>query len=820
MSNIKCQICDKFFENPAVYIKDLQYVHLFNYGPKTVIKCGYISCSKTFASLKGLKHHMSVCFHGQIPSVSSRSLQPNAPNNSRNDPSTLIEESQLTFSEYYESDVSVQSLEKSDHEELISSLKNFANDIHNFTVSNVVLNFIFTFLYLFLNILFSIIRSIIMSSPRLEVALEKLSEIQTSLTAVVSDSKSTYMRRKNVFSKMPEPEEILLTMKTKRRMEISSKTFLNVQQPVTFAKISLIETLKFVFNLPQTQTLKYSLDENEHDSTLIKGFHDGSVFKTNFNNLNKNELIFISLYFDEFETVNPIGTKIGKHKIGAFYFNICNVQRGQNSKLDHIYLFALIKMEDLKNSDFNDVVKVLIKDLKKLENEGVEINWNGSIKNIKGFLLNICGDNLGLNHLLGFKKNFNSDYFCRICLCKLDEIQYKFREEDFSMRTKETYENDVSKLGNNSDHIRGVRENSLFNDLQYFHVVKNPSIDIMHDVLEGVAQYELNLFFNYLIDHKHNTLHEINSLISSFNFAFEERRNLPSPIRLKGKNHIGQNASQCWTLLVNLPLIFYSHFKNYTDPSLKQVCQLMILLIKISRIIFSYEIKTSSINELKTLIFEHHSLLKKNFPNFLLKAKHHHMIHYPSIILKMGPLVNTWSMRFEGKHSCLKTFAKSSKNFKNIPKSLSIKHQEVLYNKLIKENEKNDVHILSNPTDSIELITQKLNITDEKNDLIFLKHIPNYKDFVSGVFFFYKALNNQNGYFYKILDIFMVQTKYYISAQKYEIEKFDEDLQVYKIVITDNNITIVNFDEIQCKKTFSPCFMNSMIFIVSKVIIN
>lgn len=37
------------------------------------------------------------------------------------------------------------------------------------------------------------------------------------------------------------------------------------------------------------------------------------------------------------------------------------------------------------------------------------------------------------------------------------------------------------------------------NSLKHFHVCNNYSFDIMHDLLEGVAQYEVKLLFGYLI---------------------------------------------------------------------------------------------------------------------------------------------------------------------------------------------------------------------------------------------------------------------------------------------------------------------------------
>lgn len=71
---------------------------------------------------------------------------------------------------------------------------------------------------------------------------------------------------------------------------------------------------------------------------------------------------------------------------------------------------------------------------------------------------------------------------------------------------------------------------------------------------------------------------------------------------------------------------------------------------------------------LKYLIIEHHEL----YPHKNLLPKHHFMIHYLSCIRKIGPLVHMWSMRCEAKH---KVFKNTLKNFKNITKSLTKRHQ-------------------------------------------------------------------------------------------------------------------------------------------------
>lgn len=48
------------------------------------------------------------------------------------------------------------------------------------------------------------------------------------------------------------------------------------------------------------------------------------------------------------------------------------------------------------------------------------------------------------------------------------------------------------------------------------------------------------------------------------------------------------------------------------------------------------------------------------------------MVHYPTCIRKTGPLLHSWCMRYEAKHNF---FKKQLKSFKNVTKTLALKHQ-------------------------------------------------------------------------------------------------------------------------------------------------
>lgn len=72
-------------------------------------------------------------------------------------------------------------------------------------------------------------------------------------------------------------------------------------------------------------------------------------------------------------------------------------------------------------------------------------------------------------------------------------------------------------------------------------------------------------------------------------------------------------------------------------------------LRKILALVTSMSIQSACSLLLKTIIHEHHTLALHVFDQ-KLKAKDHHLIHYPTVMTSCRPLVHLWSMRFESKH--------------------------------------------------------------------------------------------------------------------------------------------------------------------------
>ncbi len=83
----------------------------------------------------------------------------------------------------------------------------------------------------------------------------------------------------------------------------------------------------------------------------------------------------------------------------------------------------------------------------------------------------------------------------------------------------------------------------------------------------------------------------------------------------------------------------------------------------------------SQVAYMKVLIEEYLEMRHLLFPLTWLRPKHHYLLHYADLTLQFGPLIRTWTLRYQSKHSYFKRCIRASKNFMNISKSLSERHQ-------------------------------------------------------------------------------------------------------------------------------------------------
>lgn len=79
-----------------------------------------------------------------------------------------------------------------------------------------------------------------------------------------------------------------------------------------------------------------------------------------------------------------------------------------------------------------------------------------------------------------------------MCYATRDTMKLYFREEEFELRTKGTYESDLNvleSLPSGKIHFRGVKRPCVLNNLPNFHITENWRNDSMHTALEGFVPY-------------------------------------------------------------------------------------------------------------------------------------------------------------------------------------------------------------------------------------------------------------------------------------------------------------------------------------------
>lgn len=566
--------------------------------------------------------------------------------------------------------------------------------------------------------------------------------------------------------------------------------------PIEKTLISLFENKSFF-----EQYKKYNQHE-KHKCTdgVFEDFCCGSVYKSK-DIFNDPLAIQLQLGNDDFKVCCPVKSKATKHKINATYIQIKNMPIEYKSKLDNIYLVALCSTVNFKSQeyDYNHVAELIVDEISKLETEGIKIGTDI----LKGTLINISCDNLGANSVFGFVESFVANFFCRHCECSKSECHTMIKENKRKRRTKKNYESHVERANNKNIQqdftaTKGIKKSCKFNDLKYFHVLDNMSVDVMHDINEGVIAYCLHDFFNLIVKKKILAIGEIQKRVRDFNYGNTQKYNKPSLINVD-KHNLNQNASQLYCLMVNMPFIFLD-----VREQIEENWEPVQTLLKCMQIIYSPSINESDIKSLEKYIQQHLKSVIEVFKRNI-SPKHHFLLHYPECIRRMGPPIHLWTMRFESKHKVLTEIARKKMNFINLPKMLAFEHQEQIckppvFSAHIKLSEsygqfKNSMQF------------QKFNAVIERDIGTDLDEIRVHK-FATYDNIEYRegCLLIENQRIYEIVNILSIDSNVFFICEQYKVSTYNQFCNSLKIEKPQSSAIVINYKNLQNKIVYDKMY--------------
>lgn len=393
-------------------------------------------------------------------------------------------------------------------------------------------------------------------------------------------------------------------------------------------------------------------DHVSHDGKL-RDICDGSKIKESTFFFTNPTALKIILYYDDFVVSNPLGNKTRKYKIGAFYFVLANLKPRYRSRLIMIPLVALCKNAHIQKYGMDAILRPLISDFKKLENDGMLVEFEGKTFHFHGTLVAIVADNLAAHALGNFYQNFSTSLrLCRFCNVTNKELLNVFHEGKVTLRTIDAHDNQANRIERmpHLASVYGFKGHSCLKSLDHFHIIQGIPFDIAHDVLEGLVPEVIGNVIVSLVSDGFLTLSELNEIVLNFPYQDSDKNNKPQPFATKLYNFkVKLTAAECWCLIRLLPLMI----GNYIEKG-HPIWEVLLDLCDIVELIFAPEYSKADILYMKEKIEEFHVNYHGKFPNENMKPKGHYTLHYGTLTAIYGPLIHLWTLRFESKHNYFK----------------------------------------------------------------------------------------------------------------------------------------------------------------------
>ena len=281
-----------------------------------------------------------------------------------------------------------------------------------------------------------------------------------------------------------------------------------------FQYVSVIENLTSLFS---NKDFVHVFDEfngaKDNENELLTSaiqttgrYHDNLFYQ-------QPNAVLLQLFYDDMGTTNPLRGASAYYNMSVFYYTVRNLPAYFNSCFPNVHLLALCHSMDVKEFGFSLILDQFMRELHILETKGFTVNVNGQgSRHFFCTLYQVTGDNLALNALFGFTKSFTNDFFCiQLCYALKKDIQHLFREKDFIIRDKSSYEADLATSVETNACLKGANKDCLLNKSNHFHIMDNKTNDCMHSLLEGIVPFEICCVLHALIGEKLVCLDSLNN---------------------------------------------------------------------------------------------------------------------------------------------------------------------------------------------------------------------------------------------------------------------------------------------------------------------
>lgn len=339
------------------------------------------------------------------------------------------------------------------------------------------------------------------------------------------------------------------------------------ENKVTVQLTDLVKLFDQLFNKTNffNDILDY-LSSLDFDTELISNFIQTETWKKKISLIKPNKdtlLLPLFVFSDDYECNNCLGSHAGKSgKVCGVYIMIPCLPESLQSKLSQIFVAMQFLSKDRKISNGNTrIFAPLIDMLNVLQEKGININHE-KYKNVKLITSLVLGDNLGLNQILGYTEGFTANFFCRICRMHNKDTRQELYQDSSILRNRDNYKSD---LDINNARLTGIKTESVFNKLKYFHVVDNSIGDLMHDWAEGICHYDMLIILRqFIYEEKLFTLELLNQRIKSHDYGQSFSKNKPLEIThdLLMKDKLKYSASEMYCFIMNFNCLVGDFIKN------------------------------------------------------------------------------------------------------------------------------------------------------------------------------------------------------------------------------------------------------------------